>query len=903
MSGRATPFWPGDSPSVSTNVRDASYGFRLKTILLLPALAAALLPLRAAGFSIVDVVTDDFEYGQNAEPSIAVNPDNPQQAFLTAFDEIFKPSPIFFTSNGGANWSVFARTTTFDATLAWASGGAPYLAHLNGEEKSGIVVRKATGPFGPTGTFAVLPGASYLPNDVPDQPWIQAARVNGVDHLYVAVNDLSQRSGKTATVHFSLDNGVTWRRTVIERFVPPIGQDGPPVRIAVAGNTVYAAFLNGSDFTADGVRGDVVVVKDTAAGMHGFGDLGGGPGVLAAAGRVFPQVPIGQERIGSDLSISVDPTNADHVYVAFAVADADGSPVVQVVASKDGGVSWNQIHETRARAALPAIAVAANGTVGLMYTAFLYLKFETHFVQTTDDFQNRRDQTLSRFVDGSLTVDFDPYIGDYEMLVATGNRFHAAFSASNDVSLWPQPPTFLRSAALLGKRVPFSIDPYYFTDAAITSAPVAPAPPTAVDDDIVFSKVDEAFAFAALNDIDPAGDILSVKSVGSPTHGTAIKAGTGSVVYTPNRTFTGTDSFTYVVVNSLGQTSTATVRVRNPFYSLTGAFVGLVTNPTAENATRGLLSLMIGREGNFTGRIVLAGVKHVFRGEFAIDGTAVATIQLARGPITLVLSLDLATGLLSGLVSDGLFQSTVTAHRAVYARGTTSAQAGYYTFALPHDASVVLDSVPHGDGFGTVTVTANGQLRAAGVLADGTKFAQGITLTNAGAWPLYTLFYGNRGSLSGDVAFAALAGSDLGSAAVKWIKPPLPRDTRYKTGFDTTLTLAGSRYTRPAANGVRVILEPQAGLGRAQFAEGGLTANLESRFQLSPDGKFTVEAPNTNRLVVTLTPARGIFTGTFRPVGAPAAIPFSGVVVTKANAGFGFFLGSNLSGRVSLIAR
>ena len=875
----------------------------MKIACLLPALCALALPLHAAPVVLVDVITDDLEHGQNAEPSLAVNPSNPQQAFLSTFDTFPNPSPIFHTSDGGATWSVFDRATTFDSTLAWPAGGSPYLAHLNGERFAGVVVRKGTAPFAATGKFSVLPGASYLPNDVPDQPWVTATRVGGVDRLYVGLNDLSQRSGKTATVYSSLNGGVTWRRTVIERFRPPVGSDGPPVRVAAVGDTVYAAFLPGLAFGPASVFGHVVVVKDTAAGLHDFGDLAGGPGVIAAAERIFPQGDFGEERIGSDLSIAVDPANADHVYVAFGSTSPDGLPIVEVVASKDGGNTWVQIYETRARAALPAIAVSGNGTVGLLYTAYLYLKFETHLVQTTDDFAHASDTLISRFVGSSVTPDFAPFIGDYQMLIATADRFHAAFSASNETSLWPQPPTFLRNAALIGNRVPLSIDPFYYATDAITAAPTMPAGPTAFDDLLTFTHPGDAAAFVALNDIDPGGDVLSVKSVGAPSHGTTFKAGTGSVVFLPDKTFAGTDSFTYTIVNSLGQTSTATVQVRNPFQPLAGHFTGLVTNAPADHATRGVIALTLTREGDFTGSLTLAGKKYAFRGEFALDGSAVATIQLATSPITLVLSLDLVTGLLSGSTGDGVFASTFSARRAAFPRGTTSANAGYHTFGLPHDPANVLATVPHGDGFGSVTVSANGQCRAAGSLADGTKFSHGVTITNDGVWSLYVLLYGGKGSLSGDVPFADLVASDLASSAVAWIKPRAPKDARYQDGFNTTLTLAGSRYVKPTTAGPRPILAAQGGLGRAHFQGGGLTVSIDPDFQLSVAGKFTADAPNTAALSITLTAATGLYSGTFKPTGATTATKFTGAVVTKANEGFGFFLGQLLSGRASLTAR
>jgi len=65
------------------------------------------------------------------------------------------------------------------------------------------------------------------------------------------------------------------------------------------------------------------------------------------------------------------------------------------------------------------------------------------------------------------------------------------------------------------------------------------------------------------NDTDDAGiDAASVTIVTSPSNGIALPNGSGSVTYTPNGTFTGTDTFRYTVADGQGAVSnTATVTV------------------------------------------------------------------------------------------------------------------------------------------------------------------------------------------------------------------------------------------------------------------------------------------------------------------------------------------------------
>jgi hypothetical protein len=63
------------------------------------------------------------------------------------------------------------------------------------------------------------------------------------------------------------------------------------------------------------------------------------------------------------------------------------------------------------------------------------------------------------------------------------------------------------------------------------------------------------------NDTGPAGATLTVLSITQPAHGSAVLGSNGSVVYTPQATFLGSDSFTYTVSDGLGDKATATVTV------------------------------------------------------------------------------------------------------------------------------------------------------------------------------------------------------------------------------------------------------------------------------------------------------------------------------------------------------
>ena len=88
--------------------------------------------------------------------------------------------------------------------------------------------------------------------------------------------------------------------------------------------------------------------------------------------------------------------------------------------------------------------------------------------------------------------------------------------------------------------------------------PVNDAPEAA--DDVAQVVEDGSVSINVLeNDADVDGDTLSIVSVGAAGNGTVFDNGDGTLTYTPNAGFSGSDSFTYEVSDGNGGTDTATV--------------------------------------------------------------------------------------------------------------------------------------------------------------------------------------------------------------------------------------------------------------------------------------------------------------------------------------------------------
>ncbi len=81
-------------------------------------------------------------------------------------------------------------------------------------------------------------------------------------------------------------------------------------------------------------------------------------------------------------------------------------------------------------------------------------------------------------------------------------------------------------------------------------------------DDAATTPEDAAVGISPLtNDTDADGDTLTIHSVTQPANGTVVDNGDGTITYTPDPNYSGTDNFTYTISDGNGGTATATVTV------------------------------------------------------------------------------------------------------------------------------------------------------------------------------------------------------------------------------------------------------------------------------------------------------------------------------------------------------
>jgi hypothetical protein len=501
------------------------------------------------------------ETNQDSEPNLAVNPADVSQMAASAFTPntsgILRVAPIYLSANGGILWTLapivpsgpgYQQEGTIDITLRF--GGTSGLLYVTFLERHGFA---SIASYVVRGNPFATPGMLLTPIQTVmgsiDQPYVEATTVlagpgTGSDRVYVGQNDLGvslyRGNGKTASLNQSLDAAS----------VPPAGfssppifiesrttcaQDNPSIRPAIHANgTVYAAFvlLTACDFSTNNPPpsiANVVVVRDDHWGAGGtpYSDLMGPdskPGVavvssvadLVQTSCVGSGGPgcMGTERIGSALSIAVDPNNASNVWVAWGDGADASHFTLHVRQSADKGVTWNSDLRTVAVATNPALAITSQGVVGFLYQKFVdpgtcsrpqgdnaTSCWETH-LETSSTGSPWSDRVLANVPDGP--AQFDPSIGDYTHLLAVGKNLYGVFSASNypDLANFPQGnPGYQRNVDFGAHRlldinsnteVGISVDPFFFS--------VTPDPCQGLLDDIDLLKQRMAILAELAND-------------------------------------------------------------------------------------------------------------------------------------------------------------------------------------------------------------------------------------------------------------------------------------------------------------------------------------------------------------------------------------------------------------------
>ena len=341
----------------------------------------------------------------------------------------------------------------------------------------------------------------------------------------------------------------------------------------------------------------------------------------------------------------------------------------------------------------------------------------------------------------------------------------------------------------------------------------------------------------------------------------------------------------------------------NQFLPVVGNYYGLFSGSDRLHGSSGYVSLSVGKSGTFSGSLLLDGKTCSLSGSFDATGNAVKTVaRSGTNAVTVALALDLTPGSdqLTGTVSNAAWMADLWADRAVFNSTTNKAPyAGKYTLIVPGGDENDLTFLA-GLGYGAVSVDTAGKLVLSGYLADGTSLSQSTTVSKDGRWPLYASLYSGKGSVYSWLFFTNYPPADLLGGQLSWSKPALGTATKYyPLGFtEENMMVEGSRYVAPTNSTMRAINLTN---GMVSFAGGNLSAPFTNLVVLTP--KNLVTNASTNLLTFSLTIPSGVYSGSVAVPGTKTTLSFKGALLQDENGGYGYFLGTNQSGRVLLEPR
>lgn len=347
----------------------------------------------------------------------------------------------------------------------------------------------------------------------------------------------------------------------------------------------------------------------------------------------------------------------------------------------------------------------------------------------------------------------------------------------------------------------------------------------------------------------------------------------------------------------------------NFFPNVSGQYNGLFLSPDAvDPAGSGFFSLKLEDSGTYSAKLLLNGSTIPFSGRFNsvmsnafpfFSPTGLRGFTVLRMGFDILTLNDQLTGTLTNfyarisptnenVIITNTWYANIVADRVPAFIGTNrSSHAGKYTMSFPSDGN---PGSPAGDGYGLVTVSPLGGVSLAGSLADGTKVSQKVPLSKDGHWPLYLAPLKTNAAVISWVNFASEPDSDF-SGLFNWFK--YRHTTKYHAdGFTNEAMIIGSRFTN--STGRALDLDS----GSIGFTNGNLAGDFSNSITIDANGRVT--NLETNRLSLSLSTGNGLMSGSVTPPSGGKSIPFKGVVIQKQTNAVGYFLGTNVSGRVQL---
>lgn len=456
-STRSAP--PDTTPYTRPALPEDSAPRGVRAIPLLPGVSSIIVDVVVNNTDPNLTNTDTFNDG---ETSIAVNPANINEIVITAFSESWGANaPLWRSTDGGNIWT---KQFTIPAPPGVAAAGCPCdqaVDYGRNNQMSGtflisdIFSGTTTDPASAAAwNWLVIAGVTQRTNHlVPssfgdaDQPWLLVNRdptTPTQDDVYAAYDDFSGGPDMRVAVSFGVDPP---NFTVDNQSGTSTGGINPGHRLAVDRQTgfVYSLFQRCvGNCGGDPKNINYMLNRSTDGGATWI--LNGMPGgiIVANADSTQPQPKFGTVNalLGGADHAAVDPNNGD-VYYVYGSRDAgtgnDRLAIRRIFDNGGGGVTVGPENFVtgQVEAAIPSVAVASNGIVGVFYYTFDGFSsgfpiFSAHLAQSSDQGVTFSDQILETFL-SSAADNGDPrqrVLGDYMQMKAVGTCFYGAFTGN-----------------------------------------------------------------------------------------------------------------------------------------------------------------------------------------------------------------------------------------------------------------------------------------------------------------------------------------------------------------------------------------------------------------------------------------------------------------------------------------
>ena len=452
----------------------------------------------ASGTYLADVVVSNTnmnlvntDTANDGEMSIAVNLMNNDEIVISAFSGGWGTvAPIHHSLDGGVTWT---RESTVPVPPGWPNGCPcdwTWDYGRNNELSATILANSPTVTDGvdvvTVTTTNPAQAASFLYFDPPgppvqaqemninapgslgnaDQPWVIVnvdPAVPSQDNLYVAYDDFNNTDGVDGPdLRVAVSYGVNPPMFLVDNQVGnALGGVNPGLRLAKdpQSGIIWALWGRAVASGAGGAKNIDYMLNRSMDGGATWGLNGSTMGTVIAnadSTQPWPRFGTVNALLGGVHHAGVDPTTGDLYYVygnRDPVTGNDRLAIRRITGDGMGGAIVGPEHFVtgQVEAALPSVAVTANGTVGVFYYTFDgfsptgFPVFTAHL--GLSDAQGVNFNTIDLFTFLSSAMDSCPpgticgvpgapsccrqrMLGDYVQMEAVGNCFYGAFTAN-----------------------------------------------------------------------------------------------------------------------------------------------------------------------------------------------------------------------------------------------------------------------------------------------------------------------------------------------------------------------------------------------------------------------------------------------------------------------------------------